>query len=131
MASLLIEARDAASAARLAAQTVLDPAVLDDLVTATGNSPPPGWPTAFTAGPRPRRTPAASPAGSSASKTSSSALPPGLEPAGYRGRQHHLTIGSRTGSHSGIVPARAWVPGLARARRPGTDDRRRWFASSS
>jgi hypothetical protein len=82
MASLLIEARGAASAARLAAPTVLDPAVLDDLVTHYGNSPPPGWPAAFTAGPRPRRTPAASPAGSSASKTSSSALPPSLEPAG-------------------------------------------------
>ena len=33
MASLLIEARDAASAARLAGQSALDPAVLDDLVT--------------------------------------------------------------------------------------------------
>jgi transposase len=33
MACLLIEARHAASAARLAAQTALDPAVLDDLVT--------------------------------------------------------------------------------------------------
>jgi hypothetical protein len=33
MASLLIEARDAASAARLAGQSVLDAAVLDDLVT--------------------------------------------------------------------------------------------------
>ncbi len=42
-----------------------------------------------------------------------------------------------SGSHSGIVPACARVPGLPRARRragngggPGTDDRRRWFASS-
>jgi transposase len=33
MAALLIEARDAASAARLAGQSALDPAVLDDLVT--------------------------------------------------------------------------------------------------
>ena len=33
MASLLIEARDDASAARLAGQSILDPAVLDDLVT--------------------------------------------------------------------------------------------------
>jgi transposase len=33
IASLLIEARDAASAARLAGQSALDPAVLDDLVT--------------------------------------------------------------------------------------------------
>jgi hypothetical protein len=31
----------------------------------------------------------------------------------------------------GIVSTRAWVRGRARARRPGTDDRRRRFASSS
>jgi transposase len=33
MAGLLIEARDAASAARLAGQSALDPAILDDLLT--------------------------------------------------------------------------------------------------
>ncbi len=36
---------------------------------ATGNSPPPGSPRASTAAPRPRATPAASPAGSSPSRT--------------------------------------------------------------
>ena len=69
MASLLIEARDAASAARLAGQSALDPAVLEDLVTRYRELATAGLAAAFTAGPRPRRTPAASPAGSSASKT--------------------------------------------------------------
>ena len=45
---------------------------------ATGHSPPPASPPTFTGGPRPRRTPAASPAGSSASRTSSSASLPAL-----------------------------------------------------
>ena len=69
MASLLVEARDAASAARQAGQSALDAAVLDDLVAATGHWPQPGSPPASTAAPPPPGTPAASPAGSSASKT--------------------------------------------------------------
>jgi len=56
LASLLIEARDAAAVARQAGQPALDAAILDDLVTRY-RAPPP------------RRTPAASPAGSSASRT--------------------------------------------------------------
>jgi hypothetical protein len=64
MAALLIEARDAASAARQAGESVLDAAVLDGLLTATGRWAPPRWPPTCTGAPRPQTTPAASPAGS-------------------------------------------------------------------
>ena len=69
MAGPLIEARAAAAAARLAGQPALEPAALEDLLTATGHSPPPGSPRTSTGAPPPRKTPAASPAGSAPSRT--------------------------------------------------------------
>ena len=69
MAALLIEARDAASAARQAGQSALDPAVLDDLVTRYRALAAAGLAANLTGAPRPRKTPAGSPAGSSASRT--------------------------------------------------------------
>ena len=69
MAGLLIEARDAASAARQAGQSALDAAVLGDLVTRYRALATAAWPPASTGGPPPRRTPAASPAGSLVMRT--------------------------------------------------------------
>ena len=69
MAALLVEARDAASAARLAGQSSLDTAVLEDLITRYRALAATGLAANLTGAPRPRWTPAASPAGSSASKT--------------------------------------------------------------
>jgi transposase len=68
MAALLIEARDAAAAARAAGQAALDAAVLDDLVTRYRALAASGPPTC-TGAPPPPATPAASPAGSAPSKT--------------------------------------------------------------
>ena len=53
MACLLIEARDAASAARLAGQSALNAAVLETWSPATGHSPRMGSPRTSTAAPRP------------------------------------------------------------------------------
>ncbi len=68
MAALLTEARDAAAAARLAGHP-LEPAVLEDLLTRYGHSPAPGSRRTSTGAPPPRKTPAASPAGSASSRT--------------------------------------------------------------
>jgi transposase len=70
MAALLLEARDAAAAARQVGRSALETAMLEDLIVryrelaaaGAGHEPVPG-------GPRPRRTPAASPVGSSSSRT--------------------------------------------------------------
>jgi transposase len=75
MAGLLIEARDAAAAARLAGQATLDPAILDDLLRRYRALAAAGLPRTCTGAPPPRKTPAASPA-SRRSRTSSSASPP-------------------------------------------------------
>jgi transposase len=64
MATLLIEARDAAGSAHRDGKAALDAAVLKDLVAATACSPRAGWPRTSTGAPRPRGTPAGSPAGS-------------------------------------------------------------------
>jgi len=69
MAALLIEARDAASAARQAGESALDTAVLDVLVTRYRALAAEGLAASLYRRTRPRRTPAASPAGSAPSKT--------------------------------------------------------------
>ena len=69
MAALLIEARDAAAAARAAGQAAPGAAVLDDLVTRYRALAQPAWPPTCTGAPPPPRTPAASPAASAPSKT--------------------------------------------------------------
>jgi hypothetical protein len=69
MACLLIEARDAAAAARQAGQPALDGAVLDNLTTRYRALATAGLTANLYRQTRPRRTPAASPAGSSASRT--------------------------------------------------------------
>ena len=64
MAALLIEARDAASAARQDGKTALDTPVLDDLMPATASLATSGLAANLYRAPSPRRTPAGSPAGS-------------------------------------------------------------------
>ena len=70
MAALLIEARDTAGAARLAGQSVLDTAVLDDLVTRYRALAAAGLAASlYRRTAPPRRTLGALPAASSASRT--------------------------------------------------------------
>ena len=69
MACLLIEARDAASAARQDGRPRWTPPYWTAWSPATARSPPPGWPRTSTGAPPPRGTPAGSPAGSCTART--------------------------------------------------------------